>query len=68
MRTNLKVFRIKQNMTQAEFANATGYSRCHYAKIESGEKNMPLKLLENIQQNFRISDSELLDLKKNDRE
>lgn len=68
MRMNLKLFRVKQGMTQAGFAKAVGYSRGQYAKIENGEKNMPLKLLENIQAKFNVSNADLLELAKTETE
>lgn len=68
MRTNLKLFRIKVGMTQAQFAEAVGYSRNHYANVENGEQNMPMKMLENIGKRFAVPSDELMKLAKRDGE
>lgn len=38
-RTNLKLFRVAQKMTQAEFAEKIGCNRGTYAAIEKGTRN-----------------------------
>ena len=38
-RTNLKLFRVKLKMTQAEFADSIGCNRGTYAAIEKGVRN-----------------------------
>ena len=38
-RTNLKLFRVAQKMTQAEFAEKIGCNRGTYAAIEKGSRN-----------------------------
>ena len=55
-------------MTQAGFEKSVVYSRWQYAKIENCEKNMPLKLLENIQAKFNVSNADLLELAKTETE
>lgn len=44
-RTTLKLFRIKEKMTQAEMAKELGYSRMQYARIENGKQKIPLRML-----------------------
>lgn len=38
-RTNLKLFRVSQKMTQAEFSDFIGVDRGRYGQIESGKRN-----------------------------
>lgn len=68
MHTNLKLFRIKRGMTQEAFAEAVGYNRCHYGRIEGGKCKVPMTLLERIRERFNISGDELLELAKKDGE
>ena len=44
-RTKLKLYRLRLKMTQAEFAEKLGYSRAQYARVESGEKEVQLRML-----------------------
>ena len=44
-RTKLKLYRLRKRMTQAEFAKKLGYSRGQYARVESGEQEVQLKML-----------------------
>lgn len=44
-RTELKLFRISNNLTQEKFAKKLGYSRMHYARVENGQQEVPLKML-----------------------
>lgn len=46
MRMKLKLFRIKKRLSQDKFAEKLGYSRNHYARLESGEQPITLKFLE----------------------
>lgn len=39
MRTKLKVFRIKQKLTQEQIAEKIGYGRMSYAAVENGNRN-----------------------------
>ena len=67
-RTNLKVFRIQQKMTQAEFAEKIGCNRGTYAAIEKGTRNGQHKFWLNLQHTFNISDADMWALKKRDGE
>ena len=66
MRTNLKVFRVKQNLTQDEIAEKIGYTRSSYSTIETGERNGRDAFWNALQQTFNIPDDEMWALKKND--
>lgn len=67
-RTALKVFRVKQKMTQAEFAEKVGYSRSQYALIEQGNRNGTQDFWNKLQAAFDIADSEMWELTKIDGE
>lgn len=64
MRTNLKIFRIKQNMTQGEMAEKIGCSLNQYSTIERGVRNGTITFWQNLQKAFGIEDSELWELTK----
>lgn len=66
MRTNLKVFRVKQNMTQDDFAEKLGISRSCYALIEKGKRNGTLEFWNKIHKVFNVPTDEMWDLLKND--
>lgn len=44
-RTELKLYRLRQKLSQAEFAKKLGYSRAQYARVENGEQEAQLKML-----------------------
>lgn len=67
-RLNLKIFRIQQKMTQAEFAEKIGCNRGTYAAIEKGNRNGIHKFWFNLQHAFNISDADMWALKKRDGE
>lgn len=67
-RTNLKVFRTKQKMTQEEMANCIGYMRATYSAIESGKRNGRQAFWKDLQAAFNISDAEMWELMKKDEE
>lgn len=67
-RTNLKVFRIKKKMSQAKFAKELGYSRNHYARIENGSHEAPLKLLVALSKKYGMTLDEARELTKTDNE
>lgn len=66
MRTNLKVFRVKQHLSQAEISDKIGVSRNTYAAIESGIREGRDPFWKGLQEAFRIPDSEMWSLKRND--
>lgn len=66
MRTNLKVFRIKQHLSQTEISDMIGYSRATYAAIESGKRSGRQQFWKDFQKAFALHDSEMWLLMKND--
>lgn len=66
MRTELKVFRVKQNMTQEEFAEKIGFSRSQYALIEQGNRNGTIDFWDKLKSTFNIPDSDMWNLMKNE--
>lgn len=65
-RTTLKVFRVKQKMTQAQFAAKVGVARSVYALIEQGKRNGTQDFWNKLQAAFDISDSDMWQLTKTD--
>lgn len=66
-RTALKVFRVKQKMTQAQFAEKLGYSRTQYAMIEQGNRDGKQDFWNKLQTVFNIADSEMWSLMQVDK-
>lgn len=66
MRTNLKIFRIKQNLSQTEISDKIGCSRATYAAIESGARCGRSIFWNDLQTAFELPDSEMWQLMKND--
>ena len=64
MRTNLKLFRVKQRLTQGEVAERIGCSLNQYSMIERGARNGTVVFWQKFQQAFNIEDSELWELTK----
>ena len=62
MRMNLKLFRVKQKMSQAEFADAVGDSRSQYANIEGGVFDGTMKFWNALQKRFNIPDCDMWEL------
>lgn len=67
-RTNLKLFRTKQKLSQGEVAELVGCSRATYSSIESGTRNGNHSFWLSFQKAFSIPDSELWGLMKRDNE
>lgn len=67
-RTNLKLFRVKEKMSQEEFAKQLGYSRMHYANIENGKRQVPLKMLTALSEWYGMTLDEARELTKTDKE
>ena len=62
-RKNLKIFRIKHDMTQEEMATKLGVSVAHYGSVERGIYDPSYKMMETFfklypQENFKIFDKE----------
>lgn len=67
MRTNLKLFRVKHHLTQAEMAAKVGCIRCTYAAIENGTRAGRDVFWESLQKAFNIPDEDMWELKKKDK-
>ncbi|GIO03990.1 transcriptional regulator [Brevibacillus reuszeri] len=59
MKTRIKEYRAKFNLTQAELAQKVGARRETISFLEKGEYNPSLKLAVKIAQQFQISVEEL---------
>lgn len=66
MRTNLKVLRVKNNLTQEEMSAKLGVARCTYAAIETGKRDGTKYFWQTVQKTFHIPDSEMWTLQKQD--
>lgn len=66
MRTNLKVFRVKQHLSQEEMAEKIGFSRGAYTAIEAGKRDGRQSFWVALQKAFDIPDSEMWSLRKNE--
>lgn len=65
MRTNLKVLRVKQHLTQAEIATKLGVSYATYNLIEQGKRKGSTEFWQRIQTLFNLSDAEMWQLYAN---
>ena len=65
MRTNLKVLRVKQHLTQAEIATKLGVSYATYNLIEQGKRKGSTEFWERIQTLFNLTDAEMWQLYAN---
>lgn len=61
-RTNLKVFRIKHHLTQAQMAEKIGHSRPAYTAIETGKRDGRAYFWNELQRAFNIPDDEMWEL------
>lgn len=59
VRMNLRIFRIRHNLTQSEMAQRVGYERAAYSLIEAGTRNPSIEFFMNLQEAFNISDAEM---------
>lgn len=66
MRTELKVLRVKQKMTQAQFAEKIGVGRALYASIENGSRNGTLEFWQKFKDAFGIPENEIWRYTQND--
>lgn len=67
-RTNLKIFRVKKQMTQEEFSKRIGYRRQTYAAIENGKRDGRQTFWKDLQNAFNIPDGEIWELMKIDKD
>lgn len=62
MRTNLKVFRVKQNLSQDEISKKIGCKRATYSAIENGKRSGKQSFWKALQNSFGIPDVEMWEL------
>ena len=55
-RLNLKVFRIKNNLSQEDMAKKLGISKVYYCRIETGVNDPSFGLLEKFGEIFNYDD------------
>lgn len=66
MRTNLKVFRVRRNLSQEKIADQIGCKRVTYAAIENGIRAGRQTFWLKLQQAFNVPESEMWELMKNE--
>lgn len=66
MRTNLKVLRVKHNLSQWEMADKIGVCRSTYSAIENGGRNGKQAFWQALQKAFNIPDADIWQLTKNE--
>lgn len=66
MRTNLKLFRVKHNLSQEEICHRIGCSRATYAAIENGVRSGRMQFWSDFAKAFAIPPAELWELSKDE--
>lgn len=66
MRTNLKVFRVKRNLTQGELAEKLGYTRACLSAIEQGKREGRTTFWTALQKEFSLDYDTVQELRRND--
>lgn len=66
MRTNLKVFRVRKNLSQEKMAERIGCKRVTYSTIENGVRNGRQTFWNKLQKAFDVPESEMWELMKNE--
>ncbi|WLR52501.1 helix-turn-helix transcriptional regulator [Bacillus tianshenii] len=66
MKTKIKEYRAKHNLTQLELAKAVGVRRETISFLEKGEYNPSLKLAIKIARNFHVSIEEIFIFEESD--
>ncbi len=66
MRTQLKVFRVLQKLSQSQMAAKLGYERAYYGHIERGLQKGSAEFWKRLQAAFGLADVVIEELKKND--
>lgn len=64
IRTNLKIFRVKQHLTTEEMANRIGCIRPTYSAIENGKREGRKTFWHDLKIAFGLTDNEIVDLMK----
>lgn len=65
MRTNLKVLRVKHQLTQAQLAEKVGVSYATYNLIEQGKRKGSVEFWGKLQKAFNLTDAEMWQLYAN---
>ena len=69
MRTNLRVFRVKNHLTQEEMAEKIGVSRLTYSRVELGKRGGDVEdFWTKLEVAFNVPHAEMYDLMKKDDE
>ena len=66
MRKNLKVFRVQNDLTQAEIADKIGCTRATYSAIECGTREGRKTFWKDLQKAFNVPDAEMWSLTINE--
>ena len=66
MRTNLKCFRIRKQLSQQEIADQIGCSRATYTAIECGKRSGRPAFWEDLQKAFELQNADMWDLMINE--
>lgn len=66
MRKNLKVYRVKQGLTQAEMAARLDYTCSLYSMVESGRRTGTQHFWLNLKAAFNLSENEIENLRINE--
>lgn len=62
MRTDLKVLRVKNHLTQKELATKVGVSYATYNLIEQGKRKGSIEFWQGVQKAFNLTDAEMWQL------
>ena len=65
MRTNLKVLRVKHQLTQAQLAEKLGVSYATYNLVEQGKRKGSTEFWQRIQTLFNLTDADMWQLYAN---
>ncbi|WP_303883871.1 helix-turn-helix domain-containing protein [Acetomicrobium mobile] len=57
---NLKLIRVKRDISQMELSKALGIAQGHYSNIESGKRQLSLRLLAKICEMFGVNPSDII--------
>lgn len=61
-RINLKIFRIRQDLTKTEMAERLNWDRLSYGAIEAGKRDPSITFFYRLQEVFNISDEQMWEL------
>lgn len=64
MRTNLKLLRVKHELSQLQMAEKLGVGRTTYVAIEKGQRDGSMGFWQTVQNVFNIPDAEMWGLMK----